>query len=317
VTFPRNDAPTRERKGAGGIHRPSLQRHLQSALSLGEGFEPQPAGDLFELESVHGYFIDFRAKTTSIDAHLPETWEPAPLAQLALGWWERSLRGEERGTREFCHACDLLAQSAQRRGQEAIWPYMNPLRKYRVDPPWCSAMAQGQIASVFTRAYRLTAEPRYAELARAACVPLRVATESRVLLTTEKGPVLEEIPSNPPSQILNGWIFALWGLWEVSVGLAESEAGDMFAASLDCLRRTIDSYDVGWWTRYSLYPHLITDLAKPFYHKLHIVQVTILYRLSGFAEFRDAAQRWRTYDTRSRRVGAVGHKALFVATKHV
>jgi hypothetical protein len=78
----------------------------------------------------------------------------------------------------------------------------------------------------------------------------------------------------------------------------------------------LDQYDVGWWTRYSLYPHLLPDLAKPFYHRLHIDQVEVLYRLTGFEEFRSAARRWRGYDNHVYRIAAIAQKAMFVATRY-
>jgi hypothetical protein len=106
-------------------------------------------------------------------------------------------------------------------------------------------------------------------------------------------------------------VFALWGLWDAHVGLGEAACGHLFATSVACLRRRLDEYDTGWWTRYSLYPHLLPDLAKPFYHRLHYEQMEVLYRLTGFREFRDAARRWRRYDGGVARSAAVMHKAMF------
>jgi hypothetical protein len=308
-----------DRDGAKALAEPShpLKRYVQSAFSVGKGFEAQPPGRFFDPEAVRGYFLDFREKTTASDAHLPHTRYPAGLAQLALGWWERFLAGDHRAMGEFEQICSLFQRQMERHGAAATWPYPTGVRKYKMNPPWCSAMAQGQIISVFTRAYLATGEPEYAAVARAGCLPLLSPGNLGLVVVTSNGPVLEEAPSRPASHILNGWIFALWGLWDASVGLGDSQAAEMFASSLECLRRTVDDYDIGWWTRYSLYPHLIADLAKPFYHKLHIAQMEILYLLSGFREFRDAADRWRSYDRRERRVGVVVHKTVFVATKYI
>src|SRR5262249_16228449 len=108
----------------------------------------------------------------------------------------------------------------------------------------------------------------------------------------------------------------LWGLWDVAVGLDDGPARAMYEASLACLRRKLDEYDVGWWTRYSLYPHRLADLAKPFYHRLHIDQVEVLFRLTGFEEFQAAGRRWRAYDTPLHRLASISQKALFVATRY-
>jgi hypothetical protein len=76
------------------------------------------------------------------------------------------------------------------------------------------------------RAYLVSGDPRNAETALGAIRPL-LDTSSDLVAETSDGIVLEESPSEPPSHILNGWIYALWGLWEVEVALKEPRAGQM------------------------------------------------------------------------------------------
>jgi heparosan-N-sulfate-glucuronate 5-epimerase len=292
-----------------------LRKHLNSAFSHGPGYEPQPPGLFFETDRVRGYFIDFRAKTISPTAARPEKLLPAGLAQLALGFWERWLAGDRTATTEFFQVCELIEKKGEPYGNELRWRHDMWVPKYRLEPPHYSALAQAQVASVFVRAYSLSGDPRHAEVALAAIRPL-LDIRSDLVAETADGPVPEESPSQPPSHILNGWIYALWGLWEVDVALRESVARDMLASSIDCLRVKLPSYDVGWWTKYSLYPHLLPDLAKPFYHRLHVDQLEILYRLTGFPDFSETAARWRQYDTPSRRAASVLQKTLFVATRY-
>lgn len=294
----------------------SLRRHLASALSRGVGYEPTPPGRFFDEHAVRGYFIDFRSKTTTADALVPERLFPADLAQLALGWWERALAGERDAAPEFMRLCGLLVEQAESRGDELWWAYPIGITKYRTPAPTYSAMAQAQAASVFVRAHLAGGDARFLESALAAVRPLLVDSGSGLVARTADGPVLEESPSSPPSHILNGWIYSLWGLWDVALGLEDDATRAVYEDSLSCLRRKLDEYDVGWWTRYSLYPHRLPDLAKPFYHRLHADQVEVLYRLTGFDAFRDAAQRWRKYDTPLNRVASVSQKALFVATRY-
>jgi heparosan-N-sulfate-glucuronate 5-epimerase len=289
---------------------------LNSAFSWGVGYEPTPPGSFFDDSTVRGYFIDFRAKTTSPEAEAPSRLLPADLAQLALGWWDRGLAGDHEAMRRFDHVCTLLEQSAEIQGDEWRWAYPVGIRKYRIDPPTYSAMAQAQIASTFVRAHLAGANPRHGEIALAAVRPLVNVGDTGLVSLTSAGPVLEESESDPPSHILNGWIYSLWGLWDVAVGLGDKGARETYDASLSCLRQMLDEYDIGWWTRYSLYPHLLPDLAKPFYHRLHIDQMEVLYRLTGLDDFGRAARRWRGYDTPIRRVAAIAQKALFVATRY-
>ena len=286
---------------------------MKSAFSRGVGYEAHLPGAFVETDRIHGYFIDMRAKTVSPSAAEPEKLLPTGLAQLALGWWERMLAGEAGAEARFLPLCDLLADRAERRGEELRWRYDMGSRKYRLEPPQYSAMAQAQAASVFVRAYTHTSDERYADLALRSILPL-LEVSSDLVIETEFGPVLEEAPSEPPSQILNGWIYALWGLRDVYIALRDTRAKEMLAASTDCLLATLPRYDIGWWTKYSLYPHRLPDLAKPFYHRLHVDQLEAMQHLTGIGEFGATATRWRGYDTPTRRVAAVAQKAAFVAS---
>src|SRR3954452_20086572 len=106
---------------------------------------------------------------------------------------------------------------------------------------------------------------------------------------------------------------ALWGLWDVALGVDNSPARDRFGASVECLRASLADYDTGWWTLYSLYPHPIADLAKPIYHRFHVTQLEVYHRLTGHDDIARVRARWVDYDRPSRRIRAVAHKAGFAA----
>jgi heparosan-N-sulfate-glucuronate 5-epimerase len=291
--------------------RTSMDPVVRAVLSRGAGYEPQPPGAFFDGHSVRGYFVDLRAKT--IAAGTPEELPPAALAQLALGWWDRALSGDQGAWASFGRISALLEARAEHGEDGVRWPYGMPVPKYGLAPPWYSAMAQGQAASVFVRAYVSTHERRYRRLALEAVRPLLSERDTDLVSLRPNGPILEEAPSRPASHILNGWIYALWGLWDVSSALADRKAAAQFDASAACLAEMLHRYDVGWWTRYSLYPHRLADLAKPFYHALHVTQSAVMHRLTGRAEFADAARRWHRYDGEARRALALIQKAAFVA----
>jgi heparosan-N-sulfate-glucuronate 5-epimerase len=293
------------------------RRAFRTIFSSGIGFEPQPPGRFFDDRSVRGYFIDFSAKTVSPSARTPELLTPADVAQLALGWWERGLAGDRSAQTKFFDVCQRLQEGAHRCNDRLCWPYLVPVPKYRLQPPWYSALAQGQIGSVFVRAHLATGRDEYAESAKAALAPLSEDGSSDLLILTPAGPILEEAPSRPPSHILNGWIYAVWGLWDAHIGLGDRRAETTMRASLECLRRMVDRYDMGWWTRYSLLEGPVADVAHPFYHRLHVDQLEVLYRLTGFSEFRDAGRRWCEYESRGGRLRALAHKGLAAAVRAV
>lgn len=293
----------------------SAEALLDRIWGVVTGYEPQLLGTQTDPDSVRGYFVDLRAKTYAAAAGSPDALPPAGLAQLALGWWERSLHGDAAAGDEFERICALLADRHVRAADGVRWPYRVGVPKYRLHPPWFSAMAQGQAASVFVRAFLVSGEESWRSLALDAIGPLIVDGETDLVAFLPEGPVLEEVPGEPRAHVLNGWIYALWGLRDVQVGLDDATAGIRFRESTDALAATLDRYDAGWWTRYSLYPHVVDDLALPFYHRLHITQVEVMARLSGRREFDDAARRWRGYDNRRHLVRALGQKLGFRLTR--
>jgi heparosan-N-sulfate-glucuronate 5-epimerase len=53
-------------------------------------------------------------------------------------------------------------------------------------------------------------------------------------------------------------------------------------------------------------------LASPFYHKLHIVQLRVMHRLTGSSVFAETADRWEQYGRqRLNRARAIAGKAVF------
>lgn len=284
--------------------RPELiTKAVRAAFSVGPGYEPQPLGS-FERHAVGPYFLDLRAKTTAGSAREPSSLGPAALAQLALGWWDRG------DLEAFRATADALAARAERGDDGWRWRYDVSVPKYGLRPGWCSAMAQGQAASVFVRAQLAFGQEEDAEAARAALEPLHRATD-RLVTSTPDGPVLEEAPSTRSSHILNGWIYALWGVRDVQVGLGDGRARVLFEESAACLEAMLPLYDTGRWTRYGLAPD--GDLAKPFYHRIHTLQLAAMHRLTGREVYAKLATRWRGYDTAVNRARAVALKGMSLA----
>jgi hypothetical protein len=289
----------------------AVPQALNALLSRGESYEPVPPGRRFERDRLAGYYMDFRAKTTSETP--PEALLPAALAQLGLGWWERLLDGESDAERHILAACALLLDGAIEQDGELRWLHDVPVPKYRLAPMWASALPQGQIASLFLRAATLDDGEKLRDAGRRAALPLLARTTTDLVTLTERGPVLEEAPTEPRSHILNGWISALWGVLDVAIVFADDTAHTAYTQGWQCVRDVLPHYDTGWWTKYSLYPSQPVDLAKPIYHRFHVDQLHVLAALTGEAAFTSTAKRWDAYDTPLNRVRFLGQKTAFVA----
>jgi hypothetical protein len=224
--------------------------------------------------------------------------------------------GEGEEWRRLAHeVCDwLVADQVSEGDLTGAWLHREPfMHTYRLEPPWLSAMAQGQGASLLAQVAAAGGDERYAEAARRAVGPLQVDVERGGVLTTLRGhDFYEEYPTRPGSYVLNGVIFTLWGLLDLWRRLGDDAARPPYQAGLDMLEDCLHLWDAGYWSRYDLFPHPVVNLASSFYHSLHVNQLTALQHLSPRPGMDAALARfaeYRQHPANTRRV--LARKVLF------
>jgi heparosan-N-sulfate-glucuronate 5-epimerase len=282
---------------------------------------PLPLGAAIGGAEILGYYIDFRAKTET--ARWPPPWFPWPgfhrfmgIAQWGLGSYERYLLGEgEEWLTAAIKAARHIVDQQRREGRlRGGWSEPQAYsHTFRTGSEWLSGMAQGQCASLLVRIGLETDDHRFVESAMMSLEPMRVSTrDGGVLARLGEGIFLEEYPTDPPSFVLNGGIFALWGAYDVWRGLGDERAGALFTEARETLSEYILRWDTGYWSRYDLYPHPVVNIASASYHTLHIDQLTALDFLSPSATLQAAAARFRTYAASPvRRTRALARKVAF------
>jgi heparosan-N-sulfate-glucuronate 5-epimerase len=280
-----------------------------------------PAGAHVTPGAVRGYYIDMRIK-----AETPE-WPPHGMsppelrlhvatAQWGLGAYERYLAGDGQAWLVAALSCadELLGQQQASGALAGGWVHTRPFpHTFPLRPPWLSAMSQGEGASLMVRMHAETGEQRYAQAARQALLPYQLdSSDGGVRAMLAGRPFPEEYPTSPPSFVLNGGIFAIWGLHDVGVGLGEPQALAAFERAVDTLAANLHRWDLGYWSRYDLFPHPVPNVASSFYHDLHIKQLRMTNLLAPRPELADAAERWAGYtDSSMNRSRAFAGKALF------
>jgi hypothetical protein len=180
--------------------------------------------------------------------------------------------------------------------------------------PWYSALAQGQGISLLVRAYRETGAHGYLEAAeRAFNSFLKSTGEGGVTFTDERGNLwFEEYIVSPPTHILNGFIWAAWGVYDYFLATESAAARSLFAQAALTLRANLDRYDLGFWSLYEQSGTLLPMVASPFYHRLHVVQLRVMYRLTGDEIFARYADKWEAYArSRAKRTRALCYKSAF------
>ena len=225
------------------------------------------------------------------------------LAQLGLGHYEKFVADEDEHALEMARSVsDHFVATQLRDGgpHHGGWPHDFPFEhRAPLKPPWLSAMAQGQAASLLTRMFSQTGDERFAESAQLAMCPMHVSTKDGGVLGSIEGmPFPEEYPTSPESHVLNGAIFAAWGMHDVARSQGDPKTVDLHAVVIAGLRATCSRWDIGRWSRYDLFPYRPTNISSSFYHRLHISQFQALHTLYGHEEFSALAERFEQYERR-------------------
>ncbi len=150
-------------------------------------------------------------------------------------------------------------------------------------------VSKGECISAFVRAWKLTKDDAYAEGARRAltlmCKPIE---EEGPAIYVGKDIFLEEVPHNRRVPILNGWIFAFFGLYDFWLVFNDKQTYEIFKQSLDSLLAHLGEYDAGYWSYYDIQKHL----ASPFYQDLHIHQLRALAMVENSSRLTQILGRW-------------------------
>jgi hypothetical protein len=243
-------------------------------------------------------------------------YNPIAIAQWGLANYKRFCEtGENARLQKMLKSADWLVANLQKNpkglsvwNHHFDWEYRDTLRA-----PWYSGLAQGQGVSLLLRAHLLTANDKYRQAAQRAFVPLTMPIEQGgVLFEDEKDLWIEEYLVTPPTHILNGFIWALWGVFDFWLATADPSARNIFDRGVETLLRNLARFDAGYWSLYEQSGTRVKMLASPFYHRLHVVQLRVMADLTGNLRFANMADRWEGYTHhRTNRMRALVEKSIF------
>lgn len=282
----------------------SLIRHWTKML-FGKSYwhVNQGVGHHFVPGQLLGYYNDLTAKTKWIgqtdgeslplneDSNGNLIYFPTTLFQKALGHWDRWIESKETDINErtnFLKLAEWSLRNQDDNGGWSIWPSLG--LRYASS---YSAMTQGEAASVLVRAALINQDNRYYIASRRAIeLMLTPMEQGGVCRYTHKGMVLEEAPLVPHNTMLNGWIFAIYGLYDYFL-LAKIWDKDTIwiekalYESIQSLLAHLPLFNAGFWSYYDTFG----NISSPFYQKLHISQLKALEMT--FPEHENNIRRWR------------------------
>ncbi|MEM3678178.1 MAG: D-glucuronyl C5-epimerase family protein [Candidatus Bathyarchaeia archaeon] len=179
-------------------------------------------------------------------------------------------------------------------GDFGAWLYLFDYRSWRA--PWRSSLAQGLGIQALTRAFRLTGDRGYLDLAGKALRAFQVPIEDGGVLAVDPrdgGYWYEEYASegSPRHYILNGFTYSLLGVYEYYQATEDAAAHEVFLRGVEELKRHVSEYDTGKWTYYDR----VGNLASEGYHRIHVDHMLKLYEITREGVFLETYKRWRNY----------------------
>jgi hypothetical protein len=170
------------------------------------------------------------------------------------------------------------------------FPYSFDYPNERLVAPWYSAYSQGLALSFFVRLYRATGDWQYMETARSIAVSFRQVGTARSpggstawIAYVPSGYLwLEEYPQRTPTHVLNGFNFALFGLYDYERLTRDPTAAALLQGALLTMRAYATAYRVPGGISYY---DLVHKTQHAHYHTIHIWQLADLGAISGDAWF--------------------------------
>lgn len=283
---------------------------------------------------LQGYFINF-----SRDADYPGPFDsqgiplveyggligtrqnPWAVGHYALANYQRYVEtGEEAYYKRFLKCAWWFVKRAEHWSGEGIaWTYDFSLCQPSVNL-MVSCLAQAYGISVLLMAFMLEEGDEFLQIARGAFQTLvRPIQQGGCAEYDEEGNIIfQEDSSLSVPYVLNGWIFALLGVYDYSAVTEESSAWQLWTKGILSLQKYLPLYDCGYFSLYNLDRRTrLRNPASSFYHKVHILQLETLKYLTGEDIFGNYAIRWRKFlNSPVCRLRAMIQKIVFKVLKY-
>ncbi len=299
-----------------------------SQLSFWHG-EPQINPNISK-ESIGQYYMSFHKKADygghfdadgipmlDYQGNIGLQYNPIAIAQWGLGnynvWCDSK---SDLNFEKFIKCANWLVDNLEQNNEgEKVWMHHFDWEyRDKLLSPWYSGLAQGQGISVLVRAYKETGQEKYKKSAEDAFQVFTLGINDGGVNYLDKNGNnwIEEYIVYPPTHILNGFIWSLWGIYDYALQFKNSKSKNLFNNYVETLLSELDSYDTGYWSLYEHSGTFLKMIASSFYHKLHIVQLKIMYTLTKEKTFDDKAKKWEKYlNNYLYRKLALMHKIIF------
>jgi heparosan-N-sulfate-glucuronate 5-epimerase len=262
----------------------------------------QGVGKCYEKGNIRGYYNDLTGKVSSatlldengIPVNVVSSGETVyslvTIMQYTLGCYDLHLL-----TKDDDYKTQFLKLSAYILSQQEESGKWDARASIGSSMGNSSCMAQGQGCSILLRAYQMTSDPRYFLAAqKAISFMLLPACQGGTAIYQGNEVSFEKYPPQEgvASSVLNGWIFALFGLFDYVLCTDSAEHRKIMERSCRTLEAKLPLYDRKFWSNYDL----VGTISSPAYHSVHISLLSALADLTDNQTMLTYVKRFEKYE---------------------
>jgi hypothetical protein len=221
-----------------------------------------------------------------------------PLTVIQYGLWRLSV-GDMAGALQIGEwlLANQVPQGASGTPIPGVWPHnfpFIPVNGQALAPGWQSCITQGQAISLLIRLFLIGMDGRFLTSALNSMTVLRTAVDAGgCLVGSPVSPVLPSLSQYPTpveSHVVNGWMAAILGVFELSEVGGDLTAARFFWDLMDGLMPSLVCYDnAGGPPLYDLSPHV----CGRDYLEWTCVVMDALYAITQYPQLTRTSSFWR------------------------
>lgn len=280
-----------------GINIQKIKKWTNMLLGKSSYHVNQDEGKIYSKKEIKGYYNNLTEKVTKYGLstnEIPKTtvdtgesiYFSIAIFQYGLAAYDLYLLDNNK--KEMLEKAMVCANWAvDNQNEDGSWitfEYENPEHPF-------SSMAQGEAISLLIRLYLQTKEDKYINSVKKAFeFMIKPLNEGGTTKYENDNIYFYECTEDP--LILNGWIFSIWGILDYYKHFKDYKSKEILDKTIKTLVTKLPDFDIKYWSKYEDGKRI----CSPFYHKLHISQLKVMYKLTNIEMFKEYAEKWEKYE---------------------
>ncbi|CUN52281.1 D-glucuronyl C5-epimerase family protein [Roseburia inulinivorans] len=228
-------------------------------------------------------------------------YNPCAIAQYGLGLCSMYIKTKERKYIDKIRKQAEWISNNTKIGKNEVgrleYDFAGEAYNQVLDKGYISAISQGQAISFLVRAMIILGDYKYLDTANKLFASFKYSIyDGGVVNYDEKSRIyLEEYPTKKISCVLDGFIYAMFGVYDYYLITADTDAENIFFDCCNTVEDRLKEFDLGFWSRADVYVEKPKMPASKFYHNVHVQQLKALYKITSREVYIEYARKWEQY----------------------